>query len=87
MMKASAGLGAYVPALAARWDEEAPGSSWQVVDGTLCLVDVSGFTTLTERLARRGRVGAEELTDVLNDVFGAMIRLAEERGRCPLLRG
>ena len=27
--------------------------------------DVSGFTALSERLARQGKVGAEELTDVL----------------------
>ncbi len=80
MAKGAAGLSPYVSALAAAWDREAPGVRWRRVDASLCLVDVSGFTTLTERLARRGRVGAEELTNVLNDVFGTMIRLAEGRG-------
>ena len=43
-------------------------------------VDVSGFTALSERLAQRGKVGAEQLTDVLNSVFGTMLGLAAARG-------
>ena len=54
-------------------------SSWMTVDGTLCFVDISGFTHLSERLAARGRVGAEELTEVLNRVFGSMLDLARLR--------
>jgi class 3 adenylate cyclase/predicted ATPase len=50
------------------------------VDGTLVFVDVSGFTALSERLAQRGKVGAEQLTDVLNSVFGTMLGLAAARG-------
>jgi class 3 adenylate cyclase/tetratricopeptide (TPR) repeat protein len=50
------------------------------VDGTLVFVDVSGFTALSERLAQRGKVGAEQLTDVLNTVFGTMLGLAAARG-------
>ncbi len=50
------------------------------VDGTLVFVDVSGFTALSERLAQRGKVGAEQLTDVLNVVFGTMLGLAAARG-------
>ena len=46
----------------------------------LCFVDISGFTNLSEKLARRGRIGAEELTDVLNRVFGSMLELAYARG-------
>lgn len=37
---------------------------WRVLDGTLCLVDISGFTALSEWLAAFGRIGAEELTGV-----------------------
>jgi class 3 adenylate cyclase len=37
----------------------------RAVDGTCVFVDVSGFTRLSERLARRGgREGAEQLADV-----------------------
>ena len=50
------------------------------VDGTLVFVDVSGFTALSEKLAQRGKVGAEQLTDVLNTVFGTMLGLAAARG-------
>ena len=50
------------------------------VEGSLGFVDISGFTALSERLAALGRVGAEELTEVLGRVFGEMIDLASGRG-------
>ena len=53
---------------------------WREVDGTLIYVDISGFTALSEKLARRGRIGAEELTDVLNHVFGKMVEISYDRG-------
>ena len=73
------GLGRYVPRVAAEWDLDSPGRRWQSLDASLCFVDISGFTNLAERLARRGRIGAEELTEVLNRVFGTMLALAYER--------
>ena len=72
-------LSRYVPRRLAEWDLDAPGVRWQRVDGTLCFVDISGFTNLSEKLARRGRIGAEELTEVLSRVFGSMLRLAYDR--------
>ena len=48
----------HVPPIALVWDEEVPGALSRVVDGTLVFADVSGFTALTERLSRRGRIGA-----------------------------
>ena len=68
----------FVSRIAAEWDPTL--GPWQEVDGTLCFVDISGFTKLSERLARRGRIGAEELTEVLNRVFGSMLELAYDRG-------
>jgi len=70
----------YVPRLASEWEYDAPGRDWQEIDSTLCFVDLSGFTALSERLARRGRIGAEELTDVLNRVFGEMLDVAYAHG-------
>jgi class 3 adenylate cyclase/tetratricopeptide (TPR) repeat protein len=64
-------------AVALSGDEHA---RWAMVDGTLCHIDISGFTSLSERLAARGRVGAEELTEVLDTVFGSMLGLVRERG-------
>lgn len=71
---------AYVPRVASAWDEESPGSLWRTVEGSLLFVDVSGFTNLSERLARKGRIGAEELTFVLNTIFGRMLDIVSERG-------
>ena len=73
-------LDAYVPRMAAEWDLDAPGALWRETDATCCFVDISGFTTLSERLARRGRIGAEELTEVLNHVFSRMLEVAYGKG-------
>ncbi|MBT8240386.1 MAG: hypothetical protein KJN63_04085, partial [Acidimicrobiia bacterium] len=58
-------LARYVPRLCSEWSSHTS-ESWREIDGTLVYVDISGFTALSERLARRGRIGAEELTEVLN---------------------
>ncbi len=73
-------LEAYVPGIAGLWDEEAPGALSQRVEGTLLFLDISGFTNLSEKLAAKGRIGSEELTAVLNNVFGRMLDLASHRG-------
>jgi class 3 adenylate cyclase/tetratricopeptide (TPR) repeat protein len=76
-------LGRYVPSVALTWPGEAATGELplhRAVDGTLMFIDVSGFTALSERLAQRGKVGAEQLTDVLNAVFGTMLGLAATRG-------
>lgn len=52
-------------------------------EDTSCAVlfaDISGFTSLTERLARKGAVGAEELTSALNRYFGDLIDIVMEFG-------
>ena len=66
----------HVPPVTLVWDDEVPGALSRVVDGTLVFADVSGFTALTERLSRRGRIGAEEIVETLNRVFGPMLRIA-----------
>ncbi len=70
----------HVPPVTLVWDDEVPGQLSRVVDGTLVFADVSGFTALTERLSRRGRIGAEEIVETLNRVFGPMLRIANTRG-------
>ena len=50
------------------------------MEATCCFVDISGFTALSERLARQGRIGAEELTEVLNHVFSRMLGVAYGKG-------
>lgn len=47
------------------------------VVGTLVMVDVSGFTRLSERLAASGREGSEILTDIINWYFQQMLDIAK----------
>jgi class 3 adenylate cyclase len=79
-MEASVRLRPYVPGFVAEWLREAPAVRHREVDGTLAFVDVSGFTRLTERLAGRGKVGAEEMTDLLDRTFGVLLGIAYSHG-------
>ncbi|MFN2615209.1 MAG: adenylate/guanylate cyclase domain-containing protein, partial [Actinomycetota bacterium] len=75
-VKAS-GLEAYVPRVAVEW----PGPErFFVTDGSLVFVDISGFTALSERLAARGRIGAEELTEAISGCFADLLALAYGEG-------
>ena len=80
MANAVSGLDPYIPRIAAEWDLDAPGALWREMEATCCFVDISGFTALSERLAKRGRIGAEELTEVLNHVFSRMLEVAYNKG-------
>ena len=74
--RVSRGLLPYVSSLHAAWLADGSAPSWREVPGTLVFADVSGFTPLAERLARQGKVGAEELTDTLNTVFRELLDIA-----------
>ena len=50
------------------------------VECTMVFADVSGFTRLSERLARRGEEGAEQLVDAINTCFSALLAEAYGRG-------
>ena len=63
----------YVPRLLIEWVRDSPELPYRQVEGSLAFVDISGFTALTERLARRGKVGAEILRDTLDGVFNALL--------------
>jgi class 3 adenylate cyclase/tetratricopeptide (TPR) repeat protein len=73
------GLRRHVPELAIEWALDEPGRLWQAIDGTLCFADISGFTALSEKLSRRGRIGGEELVETLSRVFGGMLDSARAR--------
>jgi class 3 adenylate cyclase/tetratricopeptide (TPR) repeat protein len=55
-----------------RWLAGETDGNWRADEATLVFGDVSGFTALGERLARRGRVGSEDLTDAITAVFASM---------------
>jgi class 3 adenylate cyclase/tetratricopeptide (TPR) repeat protein len=77
MSGGAADLAPYLPRLLHAWDgpERA-----RVVEATLVSVDISGFTSLSERLAAKGRAGAEELIAVLGGCFEGLIGIAERSG-------
>ena len=66
----------YVPAVVIDWLREGPDASRRMVDGTLAFIDISGFTRLTERFAQAGKVGAEEVSQVLNAAFASLLEVA-----------
>lgn len=70
----------YVPRLAAEWDLDHAGERWYALDASICFVDVTGFTTISERLAALGRLGAEQLTDLLDHVFSRLLTVAYDKG-------
>ena len=60
--------------------EVAPDEQVRSLDATVMFADVSGFTRLSERLARSGREGAERLTEAINSCFTALLADAYENG-------
>ncbi|MFQ5576690.1 MAG: adenylate/guanylate cyclase domain-containing protein [Anaerolineae bacterium] len=48
--------------------------------GTLLLADVAGFTALSEKLAARGREGAEEMAHILNQIFDPILDISSQYG-------
>jgi class 3 adenylate cyclase len=46
----------------------------------ILMVDISGFTALTERLAKLGAAGAEQLSGILNLHFGRIAEITESHG-------
>lgn len=53
--------------------------TWRA-QGSLLMVDLSGFTQLTDRLAESGRAGAEELTATLSRVFTLLLTATDDGG-------
>ena len=74
---------AYLPAslLRAVADQPAVSLPWHLeIEGTMVMADLSGFTALSERLARLGDEGAERLTDTINSFFERMLKTASRFG-------
>src|SRR6476659_4816064 len=80
MSSASAELIPFVPRITVEWLQDNPELRWLEVDGTISFVDISGFTAMSERLSNIGRAGAEEVTDVMNATFSALLEVAYAEG-------
>ena len=70
----------YLPRLSIEWMAERPDERYRVEPGTVVFVDISGFTKLSEGLAKHGKVGAEELTATIGTCFVALLDLAVAYG-------
>lgn len=61
--------------------------SGQYWEGSLLCADLSGFTALAEALAANGLLGIEELSTIINRVFGALIEELHAYGGAALKFG
>ena len=69
----------YVPRIVRTWAAD-PSERHRAIEGSMLFVDLSGFTAMSERLARSGNVGAEEVTDIISTTFTELLRHAYDRG-------
>ena len=72
----------YLPRLTLEWLANDPSALHRAVDGSVVFVDISGFTKLSEKLAKLGRVGAEEMADAINTCFADLLGVAYARTAC-----
>jgi class 3 adenylate cyclase/tetratricopeptide (TPR) repeat protein len=70
----------YVPRMVLRHLESDPNEPAWTVDGSVVLVDISGFTKLSERLARHGKEGAEQVTEAIEECFTDLLAAAYANG-------
>ncbi len=69
----------FVPPIAVELGRTA-GSRWEQIEGSMLSADISGFTALSERLAAKGKAGAEQITDLINGCFSGLIDAASAYG-------
>ncbi len=48
--------------------------------GTVMFADISGFTAMSEKLSLLGKEGAEEITDIINHLFTALLEVTGQHG-------
>ncbi len=70
----------YVPRLVTDWAATQANDPWRAIAGTMVFADLSGFTAMSERLSRHGRVGAEEVTDAIGACFAELLAVAYDAG-------
>jgi class 3 adenylate cyclase/tetratricopeptide (TPR) repeat protein len=70
----------FVPRLTLEWLRDHPDRLWLERDATVAFVDISGFTAMSEKLSKLGKAGAEEVTDVMNATFSALLDVAYAEG-------
>lgn len=70
----------HVPRLVLDWEGAEERNAYRRLDGSMAFVDISGFTAMSERLARLGREGAEEVSEIVNAIFARLLAVAYANG-------
>ncbi|HVF11512.1 MAG TPA: adenylate/guanylate cyclase domain-containing protein, partial [Actinomycetota bacterium] len=70
----------YVPRLTLQWALDAPARRHLSLVGSLVFIDISGFTKMSERLARKGKVGAEEVSGAIDVCFSELLEVSYRLG-------
>ena len=70
----------YVPRILQQHLVDHAGERHWASEGTAAFCDVSGFTKLSERLARKGREGAEQIAEAIGSIFESILAVAYEQG-------
>ncbi|MCW2966080.1 MAG: tetratricopeptide repeat protein [Actinomycetia bacterium] len=70
----------YLPRLALEWEARFGSVRSRSLEGSLAGIDMSGFTALSERLAGKGRFGAEELIVLISRVYSGLIGISTAHG-------
>ncbi len=70
----------YLPRLVIDWITDEPDVRAREIDGTIVFIDISGFTKLSEGLAKAGNIGAEELAATIGSTFTELLRVAYANG-------
>ncbi len=73
-------LDPYVPRVLLRHLARSPDERVRTIEGTVVFADISGFTALSERLARQGREGSEELTETIGSSLSTLLSVAYDNG-------
>jgi class 3 adenylate cyclase/tetratricopeptide (TPR) repeat protein len=73
-------LAPYLPRIVLEWLRDAPDARHRTLEGTMAFADISGFTAMSERLAPKGRLGAEEVTDVMSATFAQLLAIVYDNG-------
>ncbi|MEP6658417.1 MAG: adenylate/guanylate cyclase domain-containing protein [Acidimicrobiales bacterium] len=66
-------LAPYVPRVVREWLDDDPDTLHRRIEGSIVFVDISGFTRMSERLARFGKAGAETVTNVIGGCFNRLL--------------
>ena len=73
-------LAPYVPRVVREWLDDDPDALHRGIEGSIVFVDISGFTRMSERLARFGKAGAETVTAIIGGCFNRLLTEAYALG-------